>query len=63
MKGIQYIMDDAGKKTAVIIDLKKHGEIWEDFYDSLTARLRADEPRETFQHVKERLRKYGKLNE
>ncbi|MDP3284706.1 MAG: hypothetical protein Q8M56_09805 [Desulfobacterales bacterium] len=63
MKGIQYIMDEAGKKTAVIINLKKHGEIWEDFYDSLTARLRADEPREPFQCVKERLRKYGKLNE
>lgn len=63
MKGIQYIIGEAGKKTAVIIDLKKHGEIWEDFYDSLTAHLRTDEPRESFQYVKERLRKYGKLNE
>lgn len=63
MKGIQYVMDEAGKKTAVIIDLKKHGYIWEDFYDSLTANLRTDEPRESFQSVKERLRKYGKLNE
>jgi hypothetical protein len=34
----------------------------EDFYDSLTARLRANEPRETLASVKKSLRKQGKLN-
>lgn len=61
MKGIQFVTDDLGKKTAVLIDLKKHGEIWEDFYDYLLARSRKQEPRETLASVKERLRKKGKL--
>lgn len=57
MKGIQFVTDDAGKKTAVLIDLKKYGELWEDFYDSLVARERATEPRESLESVKKRLRK------
>lgn len=31
MEGIQFVIDDKGQKTAVLIDLKKHGELWEDF--------------------------------
>ncbi len=62
MQGIQYITNDKGKKVAVVIDLEKYGELREDFYDSLTARLRANEPRETLESVKKRLRKQGKLN-
>ncbi len=62
MEGIQFVTNDKGKKIAVMIDLQKYGELWEDFYDSLTARLRADEPRETLASVKKRLRKQGKLN-
>jgi hypothetical protein len=55
MKGVKYVVDDKGEKTAVIIDLKKYGELWEDFQDALTARLRANEPRETLDSVKKRL--------
>jgi hypothetical protein len=62
MEGIQYVTNDKGKKVAVMIDLKKYGELWEDFYDSLTARLRAKEPRETLESVKKHLRKQGKLS-
>lgn len=61
MKGIQFVTDEAGRKTAVLIDLKKYGELWEDIYDSLLARQRANEPRETLESVKRRLRKQGKL--
>ncbi len=61
MEGIQFVTNDKGQKVAVLIDLKKYGEAWEDFYDSLTARLRADEPRESLEAVKKRLRKQGKL--
>ena len=32
MKGIQYVVDDSGEKTAVVIDLREYGELWEDFY-------------------------------
>ena len=62
MEGIQFVTNDKGRKTAVMIDLQKYGELWEDFYDSLTARLRANEPRETLDSVKKRLRKRGKLS-
>jgi hypothetical protein len=63
MRGIQYITDDRGKKKAVVIDLESYGELWEDFYDSLVARKRASEPRESLESVKKRLRKQGKLND
>ena len=39
MQGIQFLIDDKGHKTAVLIDLKEHGELWEDIYDSLVASL------------------------
>jgi hypothetical protein len=55
MRGIQYITDDRGKKRAVVIDLESYGELWEDFYDSLVARKRASEPRESLESVKKRL--------
>ena len=61
MEGIQFITNDRGKKTAVLIDLKKYGELWEDFYDGSKARRRAAEPRESLESVKERLRKHRKL--
>lgn len=62
MRGIQYITDDRGKKKAVVIDLETYAQLWEDFYDSLIARKRASEPRESLELVKKRLRKQGKLN-
>ena len=62
MKGIQFVMDDKGQKVAVMIDLKKYGELWEDIYDSLTAQRRADEPRESLDTVKQLLRRQGKLD-
>jgi hypothetical protein len=62
MRGIQYITDDRGKKKAVVIDLESYGELWEDFYDSLIARKRASEPRESLESVKKRLQRQGKLN-
>ena len=61
MKGIQFVVDEGGKKKAVVIDLKKHGRLWEDFYDSLVARMRAEEPRESLSSVREKLRRQGKF--
>mgnify|MGYP000198848273 CR=1 FL=1 len=63
MEGIQFVTNDRGQKIAVMIDLRKYGELWEDFYDSITAHSRANEPRETLESVKKRLREQGKLNE
>ena len=62
MSGIQFVFDEGGKKTAVMIDLIKHGRLWEDFYDNLIADRRKNEPRESWIAVKGRLRKAGKLN-
>ena len=62
MSGIQFVIDDKGAKSAVIIDLNKYGDLWEDFYDTLIAYQRRKEPRETLHSVKIRLRREGKLN-
>ncbi len=57
MNGIHYVTDAKGRRTAVQIDLRKHGDLWEDFQDSLVARLRVEEPRESFESVKKRLQR------
>ncbi|MFN6964730.1 MAG: hypothetical protein ACK4S4_13315 [Pyrinomonadaceae bacterium] len=62
MQGIRYVTNERGERVAVQIDLKKHRELWEDFFDILTAKRRRNEPRETLTAVKARLRKNGKLN-
>ncbi|QTA90634.1 hypothetical protein [Desulfonema magnum] len=62
MKGIQFLVDDKGEKTAVLIDLREHGRLWEDFYDALIARSRSNEPRESLESVRKRLKQQGKLN-
>lgn len=61
MQGIQFVVNNKGEKVAVLIDLKKYGELWEDIYDSLIARQRAAEPRESLESVRKRLQRHGKL--
>lgn len=63
MEGIQFVSNDKGRKVAVLIDLQKHSDVWEDFYDGLLARKRAKEPRESLSAVKKRLRRLGKLDD
>jgi PHD/YefM family antitoxin component YafN of YafNO toxin-antitoxin module len=43
MKGVQFVVDDSGKKKAVIIDLEEWGELWEDIYDILISEQRRGE--------------------
>jgi hypothetical protein len=43
LKGVQYLVDGSGKRTAVVISLEEWGEIWEDFYDVLVSEFRKDE--------------------
>ena len=38
MKGVQFIVDEGGRKKAAVIDLKKHSESWEDFYERSSSR-------------------------
>jgi len=37
MSGIQFVTDEKGRKVGVLIDLKKHGAIWDDFWDGLVS--------------------------
>jgi len=62
MQGVQFIVDSQGKKTGVLINLKKHGTLWEDAYDNWLAEKRKHEPRETFESVRARLTSQGTLN-
>lgn len=55
MRGVQFLVDADGEKTAVLIDLKKNARLWEDFYDAAVAKSRAKEPRESLESVKRRL--------
>ncbi len=57
MRGIQFVVDARGNKVAVVIDLKRYGDVWEDFCDTLVARRRAHEPRESLAAVKARFRR------
>ncbi len=55
MRGIEFVVDEAGERKAVMIDLSKHRELWEDFYDTVLAKERQREPRETLAEVKKKL--------
>ena len=61
MTGIQFITDETGHKTAVVIDLKKHKALWEDLQDVLISRSRRHEKRISLAAVKADLIKRGKL--
>ncbi|MCA9932141.1 MAG: hypothetical protein KC419_26840 [Anaerolineales bacterium] len=63
LQGIQFVTNSAGEKTAVMLDLKIYGELWEDIYDVLLAKERENEPRESLEDVKELLKADGKLDD
>jgi len=43
MTGIQFVTDEKGRKVGVLIDLKKHRALWEDFSDGLISESRRKE--------------------
>jgi hypothetical protein len=45
-----------------MIDLEKYSELWEDFYDSLLAEMRKDEPTSSLAAVRRSIIKKQKLN-
>jgi len=55
MEGIQFVTNDKGKKVAVLIDLERYGELWEDIHDQLVADSRAHEKSIPFEVVTSRL--------
>ncbi|MBV9009202.1 MAG: hypothetical protein JO354_08565 [Verrucomicrobia bacterium] len=60
MTGIKFLTNGKGKPEAVLIDLKRHGRLWDDFYDKLLCERRKNEPRVTWTAVKKRLMKAEK---
>ncbi|MFN3689639.1 MAG: hypothetical protein ACK4UU_01790 [Fimbriimonadales bacterium] len=52
MRGIDYVVDEHGKKKAVLIDLTEWGELWEDFYDILISESRKHEPTIPWEQIK-----------
>ena len=61
MTGIQVVTDDKGRKVAVLIDLKKHGDRLQDFWDGLISESRRKEKGIPLEKVKADLAKRGRL--
>ena len=51
----QYIVNEKGKKTAVIIPIKEYEGLLEDLHDIAIVTERRDEPTISFGELKERL--------
>jgi hypothetical protein len=62
MTGIHDIIDEKGRKSAAVIDLRKHGKLWEDFHDLLVSHSRSSEIRIPLSKVKDRLVANGQLS-
>jgi len=60
MTGIQFVTDDKGRKTAVLIDLKKHGAVWEDFWNGLVSESRRNEKSIPYQEYRRNRLKRGR---
>ena len=61
MKGVQFVVDDKGRRTGVFIDLVKNPDLWEDVFDQALIRSRAHESRSSLAAVKKKLVRVGKL--
>jgi hypothetical protein len=66
VKGIQYLTDDKGSKTALLINLKRHDKrlnaIIEDVEDVLECEKLKDEPTVPFDKVVKNLYSKGKIS-
>jgi hypothetical protein len=61
MKGINFVTNDQNQPVAVMIDLKKYGALWEDFYDAILVEQRKNEPTISLAKLKNKLKAKGKL--
>ena len=52
MKGVQFVVDEWGKKRSVLIDLSVWGELWADMYDGLVSQARKDELTVSWEELK-----------
>ena len=52
MEGVQFLVNEAGEKTSVLIDLNEWGDLWEDFYDIMISRSRQNEAEIDWEEIK-----------
>jgi len=57
----QYIVDEEGRRTAVILPIEEYEQLLEDLHDLAVIAERRDEATVSFEEVKERLKKGGIL--
>lgn len=57
----QYLTDANGAKVAAVIPIDEYEELMEDLHDLAVVAERRDEPRVSFDEVKRRLKKDGRL--
>jgi hypothetical protein len=57
----QYIVDQRGKKTAVVLPMEGYRRLLEDLHDLAVVAERRDEPTVTLEELKRRLRQDGLL--
>jgi hypothetical protein len=60
MKGVHYYFDEKAEPIAVLIDLKKNPEVWEDFRDIRILEKRRGEPSIPAEEVHAKLQKKRK---
>lgn len=61
IRGVKFLFDEHGQRTAVMIDLRQGRGFWEDILDVATAKSREREPSEKWAAVRDRLAKGGRL--
>ncbi len=59
----QYLIDEQGKKTAVVIPLQEYEEMLEDLHDLAVIAERKDEPTISMKDLRERLKANGLIRD
>ncbi|GAB4422159.1 MAG: type II toxin-antitoxin system prevent-host-death family antitoxin [Thermodesulfovibrionales bacterium] len=57
----QYLIDESGKKTAIVLPVEEYEELLEDIHDLAIIAERKDEPVVDFEELKKRLKSDGLL--
>jgi len=57
----QFVVDESGKKTAVILPVEEYEELLEDIHDLAVIAERKDEPTISLKELKKRLKADGLL--
>ena len=57
----QYLVDESGQKTAVVLPVEEYEDLLEDIHDLAVIAERKDEPTTSFEELKKRLEADGLL--